>query len=95
MSIGYFLGDLPILCGAFPHHARGLTLNLKFCSLPGLGSTVAEVAALAVDTLSKLVTAAGAAQVRPLIPDLVPPLLESLSTLEVRMQSIDPLICYE
>lgn len=44
-----------------------------------------EVAALAVDTLQKLVTAAGPAQVRPLLPDLVPPLLESLSTLEVRL----------
>ena len=49
----------------------------------GLGSAVGEVAALAVDTLSKLVNAAGAAQVRPLLPDVVPPLLESLSTLEV------------
>lgn len=49
----------------------------------GLGSAVGEVAALAVDTLSKLVNAAGAAQVRPMLPDVVPPLLESLSTLEV------------
>lgn len=49
----------------------------------GLGSAVGEVAALAVETLSKLVNAAGAAQVRPLLPDVVPPLLESLSTLEV------------
>lgn len=50
----------------------------------GVGSSVAEVAALSMDAVAKLVAAAGAAQARPLLPDLVPPLLESLSTLEVR-----------
>ena len=49
----------------------------------GVSSSVAEVAALSMDTVSKLVAAAGAAQARPLLPDLVPPLLESLSTMEV------------
>jgi len=45
---------------------------------------VAEVAALSMDTVAKLVAAAGAGQARPLLPDLVPPLLESLSTMEAR-----------
>ena len=47
---------------------------------------MAEVAALSMETVAKLVAAAGAAQARPLLPDLVPPLLESLSTMEVRGQ---------
>ena len=51
-------------------------------SCPGVSSSVAEVAALSMDTVAKLVAAAGAAQARPLLPDLVPPLLESLSTME-------------
>ncbi len=45
---------------------------------------MAEVAALSMDTVAKLVAAAGAGQTRPLLPDLVPPLLESLSTMEAR-----------
>ncbi len=47
-----------------------------------------EVAGLAVDTIAKMVTAAGPAPVRPHLPLLVGSLLESLSTLEVRRPSL-------
>lgn len=53
----------------------------------GMGSAVPEVAGLAVDTIAKMVTAAGPAAVRPHLPLLVGSLLESLSTLEVRSPS--------
>jgi len=54
----------------------------------GMGSAVPEVAGLAVDTIAKMVTAAGPAPVRPHLPLLVGSLLESLSTLEVRRPSL-------
>lgn len=50
----------------------------------GLGSSVPEVAGLAMDTVAQMVRHAGPAAVRPHLPLLVGSLLESLSTLEVR-----------
>ncbi len=57
----------------------------EFSDMPcaGMGSAVAEVAGLAVDTISRVVRSAGPAAVRPHLPLLVGSLLESLSTLEV------------
>lgn len=49
----------------------------------GMGSTVGEVAGLAVDTIAQIVKGAGPAPVRPHLPLLVGSLLDSLSTLEV------------
>lgn len=60
-------------------------LNLSGWRLAaGMGSTVGEVAALAVDTIAQIVKGAGAGPVRPHLQLLVGSLLESLSTLEVR-----------
>lgn len=49
----------------------------------GLGSSVKEVQGLALMTICKLVELAGAVQIRPQLPELVPPMLESLSGMEV------------
>ena len=49
----------------------------------GVTSQVAEVQALALTTLAKIVAAAGADRIRPHLPELVPALLEALSGLEV------------
>jgi hypothetical protein len=53
-------------------------------NVAGLGSSVPEVAGLAMDTVAQMVRHAGPAAVRPQLPLLVGSLLESLSTLEVR-----------
>ena len=43
-----------------------------------------EVQALALMTICKLVELAGPEQIRPQLADLVPPMLESLSGMEVQ-----------
>ena len=48
-----------------------------------MNSSVKEVQALALMTICKLVELAGAEQIRPQLPDLVPPMLEALSGMEV------------
>ena len=49
----------------------------------GLGSQVADVRALAIMTLTKLVQAGGPAQMQPHLADLTVAMLESLSGMEV------------
>ena len=48
----------------------------------GIGSSVNEIRAVAVDTLATAVKSAGAGAVRPVLPALVPVLLEALSGME-------------
>ena len=52
----------------------------------GVNSSVKEVQALALMTICKLVELAGAEQIRPQLPELVPPMLEALSGMEVGHQ---------
>lgn len=57
--------------------------QLKQALASGVSSSVKEVQALALTTICKLVELAGAEQIRPQLSDLVPPMLESLSGMEV------------
>jgi len=62
--------------------AAAVGISLPLLLDKGMGSTVGEVAALAVDTIAQIVKGAGAGPVRPHLQLLVGSLLESLSTLE-------------
>jgi hypothetical protein len=56
----------------------------------GTSSTVAEIQALSLTTISRMVQLAGAKQIRPHLPQLVTTMLESLSGMEVRSISPTP-----
>ena len=63
------------------HH---MLLRSQVLTTPaGLGSQVADVRALAIMTLTKLVQAGGPAQMQPHLADLTVAMLESLSGMEV------------
>lgn len=53
------------------------------CVCVGVTSQVAEVRGMALDTIAKMVKAAGAPQVQPHLADLSITMLESLSGMEV------------
>lgn len=61
---------------------------IKFLLTPGTSSTVGSIQTLALTTIAKLVTSAGSQQIRPHIPELVPSMLESLSSMEVSFNLI-------
>jgi len=60
----------------------------------GVTSQVAEVQALALAMLARIVEKAGAERIRPHLPELVPALLEALSGLEVRAVPGGPRPCW-
>ena len=63
------------------HHAL---VSCQVLNAPaGLGSQAADVRALAIMTLTKLVQAGGPAQMQPHLADLTVAMLESLSGMEV------------
>ncbi len=57
--------------------------TLQRAAAAGVTSQVAEVQALALATLARIVEKAGPERIRPHLPELVPALLEALSGLEV------------
>jgi hypothetical protein len=60
----------------------------------GVTSQVAEVQALALATLARIVEKAGPERIRPHLPELVPALLEALSGLEVAAAPSGPRPCW-
>lgn len=73
---------LRVAAGTSKNGEEPLKIALPFLLTQGLGSSVPEVKSVSLDTLTQCISLAGQSSITPLLPTIVPPLLEALSGLE-------------